>query len=144
MSKNTKDGKSETITINVKKDLRERIDTLREGNIQFSGMLLSNFLGYLVGLGVKEAEIKVIEDKTKEEARLKAASEVPNINHSFALEIGKLTANQNLIMEVLESGKSLDKIRAEKSSVLSPKVLEKAQKLGKNEPSETEKKEKFG
>jgi hypothetical protein len=127
MSKDAKDGKSETITINVKKDLRERIDALRESNIQFSGMLLSNFLGYLVGLGVKEAEIKVIEDKKKEEARLKAASEVPDINHSFALEIGKLTANQNLIMEVLEGGKTLDEIRAERSNIIPPKNLEKFQ-----------------
>jgi hypothetical protein len=128
MSKDTKDGKSETITINIRKDLKERINILREGNIQFSGMLLSNFLGYLVGLGVKEAEIKAIEDKKKEEARLKAASEVPDVNVSFALEIGKLVANQNLIMEALEKGKTLDEIRAERSSVIPVEIRKKVQK----------------
>jgi hypothetical protein len=128
MSKETKDGKSETITINVKKDMRERIDILREGNIQFSGMVLSNFLGYLVGLGIKEAEIRVIEDKKKEDARLKAASEVPDVRPSFVLEIAKLRADQNLMMEALETGKTLDELRAERSSVISPGVRKKAQK----------------
>jgi hypothetical protein len=74
--KQSKDGKSRTITINITEELRERIEALRQRNIAFSSMLFSQFLAYLVGVGVKEEELRQAEEQERTKARIDKAKRV--------------------------------------------------------------------
>jgi GTP-sensing pleiotropic transcriptional regulator CodY len=77
-----KDGKSRTITINITEELRGRIEALRSENVAFSNMLFSQFLAYLVGVGIKEEELRNIEEQERVKARIEVAKNTinPNIN----------------------------------------------------------------
>jgi hypothetical protein len=114
----SKDGKSENITIRVTADLKKRAEEIWK--IMYSALPFNTFLGQMVDVGLKEEKMWL-------DIKEKRANSIKNDVLLRTMREGRENYETNGIPK--ERFEAEDEIRAERSSVLSSKVLEKAKKL---------------
>ena len=106
-----KDGKTANITIRVTDELRKKVEALWERD--YSAIPFNSFLGYLVAKGADEEEY--IANYRLKRAEVRENGEVDiqrSLKFNPEFEIKRLDGRLGQIMEVLETGKSLNELRS--------------------------------